>query len=318
MARPKDLPKKFAHGTRGCYVNGCRCDDCKKSNREAYHARQRMAKELAAEIVTPAVPSPQIWTAPNGEKKTRLYKRACPGVHGKPCAWGSHLRKDSKGGVCGRCRMKLNWNGLVSADRARAHIHALSKQGVGYKSVAESACVSISVMSKIRSGQKKQIRAQTEKRILEVDVTAKADSAYVSAAATHQIIRKLLKKGYTKTEIAKRLGSKAKVPALQLNSKLILVKNAYKVQKLWNTIMDEEEIAKEMKRFCTECGYSHSKKVRLQRLKNALPATTEVLKEVFHCYYGNGVNDERALFRDLHELGALKDGPTHVSSPWYL
>jgi hypothetical protein len=41
MSRPNDLPAidKFPHGTRARYVSGCRCDLCRKANRDYAHKR---------------------------------------------------------------------------------------------------------------------------------------------------------------------------------------------------------------------------------------------------------------------------------------
>jgi hypothetical protein len=36
------------HGTRRCYVNGCRCDDCTESNRAYF--RQRRASHMGADL----------------------------------------------------------------------------------------------------------------------------------------------------------------------------------------------------------------------------------------------------------------------------
>jgi hypothetical protein len=43
------------HGTRRCYVNGCRCDDCTESNRVYF--RQRRASQTGADL-PPSDPGP--------------------------------------------------------------------------------------------------------------------------------------------------------------------------------------------------------------------------------------------------------------------
>lgn len=309
MKRPKGLPtaEHYPHGARARYVAGCRCGECKGANRQAYHDRQARAKELAEQITTEKADAPQVWTAPDGTKKVRIYKRACPGVNGKPCPHGSHLRKDSKGGVCGRCRLQLDWNGLVSATPARKHLRKLSRQGVGYKMVAEAACVSITVTDKIRTGKKKHIRAKTEKRILEVDAGAVADHGRIDAKETQQLLKEMLEAGYTKTDLAGRLGSKAKVPALQLlKTGKVTAKNAQKVRKLHKEITRELDWEKRGKYLCTNCGRSHKKKDRLEFLKKNLPRSSEQLKGIWPCAY-DGIAGDRALYRDLNELYAEAD-----------
>jgi len=298
---------KRPHGTRSRYVSGCRCGECKEANRLAYHERQQRAKEAAAEITETKEGAPQQWTDPRtGKTYTRIYKRACPGVNGDPCEWGSHLRSDSKGSVCGRCRLKLTWNGLVPSDRARDHIHALSRRGVGYKQVADAAGVAESIVAKIRSGERKNIRAQAEKRILEVDIGARADHALVPAGPSWKLLNKLLKK-YSKAELARRLGSEAKNPALQVSKKEVTVKKAHQIQKLYNDCMEEQKFIDTYVPICTRCGYSHKKPERLARLKRALPARAHDIRDWWPCTYGIHPDPvgERRLYRDLHDLGAV-------------
>lgn len=233
MARP-DLPKPeaFKHGTRARYVTGCRCRPCTHANVLVYYEREAAAKAAALELdQVDGGPSPQAWTAPDGTKKVRIYKRACPGINGEPCPHGSHLRKDSTGGICGRCRSKLVWNGLVPAKAARHHIVILSNRGVGYKSVADAACVSVTVVYKIMSGKKKRIRAKTSRSILEVDTDAIADHALVNAKPVWKMIDILVRKhGFTHATIAQRLGYAR--PLLQFGKKKVLAKTKLKVARL--------------------------------------------------------------------------------------
>jgi hypothetical protein len=172
--------------------------------------------------------------------------------------------------------------------------------------VADAAGVAASVVAKIRSGQRKKIRAKTAKRILEVDDGAVSDVAHIDAKETHQLLREMLRHGYTKTEIAARLGSKAKVPALQLKAKKVTAKNAHKVRKLHKEVMEEVAQGKLDKYFCTKCGRSHAKKYRHAFLKRNLPRTSKQLKDLWSCAYG-GIAGDRALYRDLNELHAEAD-----------
>lgn len=259
--RPLDLPpaERFAHGTRSRYVTGCRCAACRESNRLYYHQRQALIRERAAELEArqraveavlgepePAL-APQEWTAPDGSKQIRLYARACPGLKG-PCPWGSHLRRDSKGGVCRRCRGQLAFDGLVPADRARQHLLWLSKEGVGRNSVMAACDVPRSSLAAIRSGAKTRIRASVEKRILSVDVGAAADASTVKAGPTWANVRELLRLGLTKGEISRRIGNKT--AALQLGRRRVLARNALAIEKL----LREE---KARRRTCPRCGESH-------------------------------------------------------------
>lgn len=237
--RPRDLPPAdhYPHGTRARYVSGCRCTECRASNTRAYHDRQARAKAAAAELAAPRrqKSAPQVWTAPNGSKQTRLYKRACPGVHGKRCAKRSHLRKDSTGSVCANCRERLVWNGLVRATKTRRHLTRLSLQGVGYKSVADAADVGHTTLAKVLSGQHSSIRFQSEQRVLAVTVEAIADHALVDASETWRQLDSLCASGLPKAEIARRLGMQ--VPAIQIGRERVLARTAYAVARLHRVVM---------------------------------------------------------------------------------
>lgn len=234
MARPADLPsaERFPHGIRARYVTGCRCDECRAANRRAYHERQARGRAAAAAVTTQGGPAPQAWTAPDGTRRTRVYKRACPGVNGRPCPKRAHLRADSTGGVCGTCRMALTWNGLVDAGPARRHIKALSRVGVGRDAVAAASDVGVTTIQDIRSGAKRKIRKATADRILAVDQGAAADRAYIPAEPTWRKVQELvLEDDFTQGEIARRLGYAA--PALQLGRGRITAKNALRVDRLY-------------------------------------------------------------------------------------
>jgi hypothetical protein len=125
---------------------------------------------------------------------------------------------------------------LVSAAAARAYIRKLSKIGVGYKTVADAAGIARSITMEIRSGKRTQIRQSTERKILAVDKAAIADKSLVSAAPTWRLINELLEDGYTKTQLAKWLGSKAKVPTLQIQPEWITAKKALQVQRMFDAI----------------------------------------------------------------------------------
>lgn len=300
--RPGDIERMQAierpHGTRARYVaQKCRCALCRAANVAYYHRRQEQAKALAAEITAPGVPVSQVWTRPDGVKVERNYKRACPGVEGKPCPIRAHLRKDSKGGCCGTCRERLVWNGLVDAGPVRAHLKALSEKGVGFKTVADAASVAQSVCGEILNGNKTQLRAQTAKRILAVDEGARADHGLVSSKKTRALLRYMLRRGWTKTELARELGSKGAVPSLQIafGRDFVTAANAFKVEKLHRSFTDAEVAVK---------GLDHAGKytleerlVILRRDPDCSPA--ELLAEYGHVWANSDtLRRDRAVLRD--------------------
>lgn len=127
------------------------------------------------------------------------------------------------------------WNGIVDAAPAAANIFLLSRQGVGYKSVADAAGVSRSIVAKIRSGERKHIRAATARRILAVTADARADASTVPAGPTWRRVRLLLEEGYTKARLARELG--AQTPALQLGRRRVLAITAVRVERLYRKLL---------------------------------------------------------------------------------
>jgi hypothetical protein len=255
VSRPCGLPtvEHFANrpcGTRAKYVAAkCRCAECRAANTRYYHERQARAKERAIDLGTPSfsgigftvsqehVAAPQTWTAPDGSTRVRIYKRACAGVYGRPCPTRSHLRKDSVGSICANCREQLVWNGTIPAARARRHLLTLSRRGVGRRAVAAACDVADTVLQEIRSGKAAAIRRETERRILAVTPDAVADHALVPARQTIGRLCRLLDEGFTKAELARRLGSKARVPSLQIKAGLITAKKAAQVERLYRIVM---------------------------------------------------------------------------------
>lgn len=180
VGRPLDLPPARAiahgkpHGTRVCYVAGCRCEKCTVAN--------------------------------------RTYARA-------------RLQAQRDG----------DWNGLVPADVARKHIARLSAAGVGRRTIADISGVAESIIQAIKTGRKTRIRARTEREILRATPEATNEATLVPAARTWTRIRRLLREGFTKGEISRRLGNK--VPALQLRRDRVTARTAHKVDKLYRLVM---------------------------------------------------------------------------------
>lgn len=204
--------ERFKHGTRARYVAGCRCRPCTYVNTESVKKRDADARAAALAL------------GPRTESH-------CIGVGGDPCPRNTKLRKDSSGNFCAKCRLKLDWNGLVPANDARRHMRLMSKHGIGRRAFQWATDVADSVLHEIKVGRRKQIRASTEKLILAVDYTAAADGAYVDAAPTWERVARLVKfHGYTKVRIAREIGQKGH--ALQLGKKRVTVRNAAKIKRL--------------------------------------------------------------------------------------
>lgn len=147
--RPPDLPPidRWPHGVRSRYVSGCRCEECRRANREYQH------------------------------------RRALAQIRG-------------------------DWNGLVDAKPVRRHLRKLSRKGVGYKTVADVAGVGHTALFQILSGRKTKTRARSAKAVLAVTADARADHSLVPARRTWHRLDRLLAEGFTKGDLAQRLGCK--------------------------------------------------------------------------------------------------------------
>jgi hypothetical protein len=132
-----------------------------------------------------------------------------------------------------------NGNPAVSAERARAHLEGLSRQGVGRRSVADTADVSETVLSQIKSGARQSIRKETERRILAVTPEMAADHALIDAAATLHMVQDLVDAGFTRKHLGERLGMKK--GELDRRSK-VTVKRAAQIARLHKDLSRSEDL----------------------------------------------------------------------------
>jgi hypothetical protein len=248
MSRPIDLPpaERFAHGSRARYVAGCRCGDCRGANALAYRERQALKRERVAEVVANAA-TPELKVFFRTRRDGSRYEvrgRACPGANGEPCvASGAWLR--GQGAVCARCVERVTvWGGMVDAARARAHLIALQRAGLGYKQVAAAASVGNSIVQGVRRGSVRQIRATTERRILAVDEGAMGDAALVDAAETWRLLGEVKQRGLTDVEVARGMGYRW-LPGILSQPRgadvrrLCTRRTAAKVERLWRRVVRE-------------------------------------------------------------------------------
>jgi hypothetical protein len=126
-------------------------------------------------------------------------------------------------------------NPLVPTAAARAHLIKLSQHHVGRATVAVATGIAQSSLSKIRNGSKTQIRKDTERRILQISPTYAKGNALVDAAPTWKLINTLLKEGFSKALLARRLGYKT--GALPINKSRIRARTAVKIRQFFDMIM---------------------------------------------------------------------------------
>lgn len=106
-----------------------------------------------------------------------------------------------------------NWRPYVDAAPAREHIHWLASCGIGIKTVAKLSGVAHGTLSKLVYGDRprgmapsKRIRPATVERILAVMPHHAAGAQKVPAAYTWRLLDDLIAQGWSKAELARRLG----------------------------------------------------------------------------------------------------------------
>lgn len=157
--------------------------------------------------------------------------RYVAGCRCEPCTTANRLYARARA----KAQRAGDWNGLVSADRARKHLRALSAKGIGRRAVAAASDLGLTTLQEIGAGRAWQIRARIERAILAVDAGARSDSSFVPAAKTWKLLDELIEEGFSKAELARRLGLKK--PALQFRKDRILARTAHRVARFYRTIM---------------------------------------------------------------------------------
>lgn len=130
-------------------------------------------------------------------------------------------------------RLKDDANPIMSATKVRRHLRALTETGIGYRAIAAAAGVRDALVLAVKLGRKRRLRRRAARALLAVDVAgARRDTQLVDAAPTWRLLDDLLGRGFTRTELARRLGSASKTPSLQIRRDLVLVSTARKVAEI--------------------------------------------------------------------------------------
>jgi hypothetical protein len=135
---------------------------------------------------------------------------------------------------------------------------------VGRNSVAEASGISRSLVHGIASGAVRQVRARTERALLAVDESCRADGALVPAAPAWRQIRRLLSAGWSCAAIARALGNAT--PALQVSRNAVRLKTADRLERLADRVEGQrapraaakaqlDRLVAGMR--CPRCGESH-------------------------------------------------------------
>lgn len=135
-----------------------------------------------------------------------------------------------------------DFNGIIPAAKARAHLKELSKKGMSMRDISDVSHIAKSILTGISTGKQRNVRGRTERAILVVTEDAIRGNRLVPAENTWKLIEGMLSSGFSKTELARRLGSKAKHPALQINKAIVTVRSAAAVEDLYRSAMVNGEM----------------------------------------------------------------------------
>jgi antitoxin component HigA of HigAB toxin-antitoxin module len=112
----------------------------------------------------------------------------------------------------------------------------VARHGIGRYVAAEASGLNPRRIAEIRSGKKANIRERTERAILSITMDARGAKTLVDAKPVWAQIEHLLSEGLTRRELARRLGSRSKTPALQLGRRAITAQSAMRFERLLSTM----------------------------------------------------------------------------------
>jgi hypothetical protein len=125
------------------------------------------------------------------------------------------------------------WSGeLIATDEVLEHLAVLKREGLGLKTVARISGVSRNVVVRIAQGEIRRTRRSTAGKLLAVIPSDAVGRQLIDAAPTWNLIECLLAGGWTRTSIARTLGSTTKTPTLQLRQDRVYGRTARRVEQL--------------------------------------------------------------------------------------
>ena len=128
------------------------------------------------------------------------------------------------------------WVPYVPAGPARRHVQALMARGIGPKSIARISGVPHGAISKLLYGDyrgrrpSRRIRTATARKLLAVTPEMATGAQNIDAGPTWALLNELIAKGWTRADLARRLGHKA--PALQVGKTKVHASTARAVERL--------------------------------------------------------------------------------------
>lgn len=129
------------------------------------------------------------------------------------------------------------WCPYVDAGPVREHVQWLRSCGIGLKSLAKLAGVPHGTLSKLMYGDparhmppSRRVRPATARKVLAVMPNHAAGAQRVPAAPTWRLLDELIALGWSRGELARRLGHQG--PGLQINRTRVLASTARQVEQL--------------------------------------------------------------------------------------
>jgi hypothetical protein len=98
------------------------------------------------------------------------------------------------------------WKPRRSAEAARKHLRRLSRFGIGIRTVSEVTGIATSTLLGYKTERRRHISETNETLILNVTRDARIDRTRVDARRTRRMVKALLIEGFTRQELAKRMG----------------------------------------------------------------------------------------------------------------
>ena len=142
-----------------------------------------------------------------------------------------------------------HWCPYVDADPVREHVRWLATCGIGLKSLAKLAGVPHGTLSKLMYGDparqmapSKRVRPATAHKITAVMPNMAAGAQRVPAGPTWRLLNELIAIGWSRAELARRLGHQG--PGLQIRHDRILASTARQVEQLHAELIQIQVIPK--------------------------------------------------------------------------
>lgn len=168
------------------------------------------------------------WLPPAERFAHGTRSRYTSGCRCAPCraANTAYQRARTKAKIYGRA------NPLRPVAAVVRHLRSLARAGVGVRPISDAAKVAGSTIRKVLAGQRLHLREATARRLLAVTADVIADGALVPAGPTWKLLDELIDEGFTRTDLARRLGSKGRRPTLQIRRDRVEAATAAKVERL--------------------------------------------------------------------------------------